>query len=61
MVDLPLLVLWGAHGFVGGRYDVLGVWSAYASDVAGQALDSGHFPPEEAPEATTAALVEFLA
>ncbi len=60
-VECPLLAIWGAHGFVGSRYDVLGVWREYAADVRGQAVDSGHFPPEEAPDETVALLRAFLA
>lgn len=60
-VECPALVLWGAEGFVGRTYDVVGVWKQYAADVRGQALDCGHFPAEEAPEATLAALGDFLA
>lgn len=60
-VECPALVLWGAEGFVGRTYDVAGVWKQYAADVRGQALDCGHFPAEEAPEATLAALGDFLA
>jgi haloacetate dehalogenase len=59
-VGCPLLVLWGAHGFVGLAYDVLAVWREYAEDVQGSAIDAGHFVPEEAPEATIAALRDFL-
>lgn len=59
-VGCPLLVLWGAHGFVGRAYDVLEVWRDYADDVRGQALDCGHFLPEEAPEPTATALAAFL-
>ncbi|GAB2469357.1 alpha/beta fold hydrolase [Jatrophihabitans fulvus] len=60
-VRCPLLVLWGADGFVGRNYDVLGVWSEYALEVGGQALDCGHFVPEERPAETLAALQRFLA
>jgi haloacetate dehalogenase len=60
-VECPALVLWGAEGFVGRAYDVLDVWKQYASDVRGQALGGGHFPAEENPDATLAALREFLA
>jgi haloacetate dehalogenase len=57
----PLLVLWGAKGFVGGQYDVLATWRERAADVSGQAIDCGHFLPEEAPEATGASLAAFFA
>ncbi len=59
-VGCPLLALWGAHGFVGSRYDVLEVWRDYAADVRGQAVDSGHFPAEEAPGETVGLLRDFL-
>jgi haloacetate dehalogenase len=60
-VECPVLVLWGVEGFVGRAYDVVGVWSDYAADVRGQALDCGHFLAEERPEETLAALGGFLA
>ncbi|MFI6771527.1 alpha/beta fold hydrolase [Nocardia sp. NPDC050412] len=60
-ITCALLVLWGAHGFVGTHYDVLEVWRRYADDLRGHALDCGHFLPEEAPEQTIDALRDFLA
>jgi haloacetate dehalogenase len=60
-VTCPVLVLWGARGFVGRRYDVLECWGRRAQHVSGTAVDSGHFLPEEAPAETLAALEEFLA
>jgi haloacetate dehalogenase len=60
-VECPMLVLWGRQGFVEKAYDVLDVWRQYAADVRGQALDGGHFLAEEAPDATLAALRDFLA
>ncbi|MEV4241732.1 alpha/beta hydrolase [Nocardia sp. NPDC049737] len=59
-ITCALLVLWGAHGFVGTHYDVLEVWRRYADDLRGHALDCGHFLPEEAPEQTIDALRDFL-
>lgn len=59
-IAAPLLVLWGNRGLVGARFDVLTEWRKYADDVQGFAVESGHFLPEEAPEATCAALLEFL-
>ena len=56
----PTLVLWGEHGFVGRRYDVLKVWREYASDVRGLALPAGHFLAEEVPDQTLGALRDFL-
>ena len=57
---MPLLVLWGARGLVGRTYDMPGIWKAVAAQVSGRAIDCGHFLPEEAPEATLAALRPFL-
>ncbi|ABQ29759.1 alpha/beta fold hydrolase [Acidiphilium cryptum] len=61
-IAAPLKVLWGSRGLVGALYDPLEIWRGYASGpVEGQAIESGHFLAEEAPEATLAALQEFLA
>lgn len=59
-VSCPLLVLWGAKGFVQKSYDLLGVWRAYASDVTGQPIDCGHFLPEEASSEVIEALEQFF-
>lgn len=59
-LQMPLLALWGAKGFVGKRYDVLAEWRLRAADVRGQAVASGHFLPEEAPDETLAALMTFF-
>ena len=60
-VAAPLLALWGEHGLVGRTYDVLATWREKADDVRGQALPTGHYLPEEAPEAVAAALAGFFA
>ncbi|MCP8687306.1 alpha/beta fold hydrolase [Marinobacterium sedimentorum] len=59
-VECPLLVLWGARGFVNSTYDVLGVWSEHAKNVEGRALDCGHFLPEEAPGVVFNDLLRFF-
>jgi haloacetate dehalogenase len=60
-ITAPLLVLWGAHGFVGQHYgDVTAIWREYADRVQGRSLPCGHFPAEEVPRETTAALRSFL-
>ena len=59
-VACPLLVLWGARGFVHRTYEVLPVWREYAEQVEGRALDCGHFLPEEAPEAVINELRRFF-
>lgn len=59
-IECPLLVLWGNKGFVNRTYDLLDVWNDYAVDVRGQALDCGHFLPEEAPQAVCDRLLRFF-
>ncbi len=59
-LSTPLLALWGRRGVVGKMFDCLADWQAVAEDVTGQAIDSGHFVPEEQPAATLAALLRFL-
>ncbi|WP_322822708.1 alpha/beta hydrolase [Chloroflexus sp.] len=59
-VQCPLLVLWGAEGFIGRKYDAINVWREYALDVQGHSVPGGHFLPEEAHAETLAALLAFL-
>ncbi|MCB0881760.1 MAG: alpha/beta hydrolase [Thermoleophilia bacterium] len=59
-LEVPLQVLWGAAGAMARLYDVLGTWRAMARHVGGHAIDGGHFPAEESPAATLAALTSFL-
>ena len=57
---MPLLALWGSRGTVGRLFDVIATWrdSSQAS-VTGEALDCGHFLPEERAEQTLSALLSF--
>ncbi len=57
-ITCPMLALWGDP--TGKRPSLLEVWQRWATDVAGQPLPCGHFLAEEAPEATLAALLDFL-
>jgi haloacetate dehalogenase len=59
-ITCPVLALWSASGPVASWYDPLEVWRAWADDVTGDALDVGHFLPEEAPEDVAARLEAFL-
>ncbi len=59
-IACPLLVLWGVNGFVGKKYDVLGIWRERADDVRGRGLPCGHYLAEEAPEETCAELRGFF-
>ena len=60
-IQCDVLVLWGQRGVVEALFDPLTLWRAQCSaTVSGRALACGHFLPEEAPEQTAAALLEFL-
>ena len=63
-IGCPLLALWSASGALGSWYadegGPLALWRAWADDVRGEALDAGHFFPEEAPQATADTLMRFL-
>lgn len=49
-VELPVQLLWGDHGLVGGR-DVVQAWKPFAPHAHGESVpDCGHFIPEEQPE-----------
>lgn len=60
-IACPVQVLWGSQAAVGLWYDPLAVWSEWASDLRGQAIDCGHYLPEENPRDTLAALRGFHA
>jgi haloacetate dehalogenase len=60
-LECPLLALWGAKGFVGQHYEVLKIWQENTlQTVVGQALPCGHYLPEEAPQETFQALLQFF-
>ena len=60
-IDCDLLVLWGARGVVQRLFDPMALWRAQCSGtVSGQAMAAGHFIPEELPEDTAKALLEFF-
>ena len=59
-IACPVLALWGAKGLVGQLYDVVATWQEKAADVRGQGLPCGHFLPEEQPDATARALIDFF-
>jgi haloacetate dehalogenase len=60
-IACPLLVLWGTQGAMHRLYDVPATWQDRASQPTAHPVDCGHFVPEEAPEATVAAVSGFLA
>jgi haloacetate dehalogenase len=61
-IACPVLALWGEAGIPAKGASPLEIWrSTFAPKAEGQAIDSGHFLPEENPAATLAALQPFLA
>ena len=59
-LNIPLLVLWGATAMVGNKYDMLCAWREVATDVTGFAVPGGHYLPEESPDETYQALMDFF-
>ena len=58
-IACPMLALWGDRGG-DRRAGMMEVWGRWATDVRGAAIPCGHFLPEEAPDETAAALLEFF-
>ena len=58
-IACPVQILWGGKGALAAWYDTLAIWREWAPNVRGQAIDCGHFIPEEKPAETLAALREF--
>ena len=60
-VQCPMLVLWGAKGRIGAWYDALEIWRRYcAAEVTGEAIATGHYLAEEAPQEVLDKLGTFL-
>ncbi len=59
-IACPLLVLWGKLGVLEKHFDLLSIWQQQALKVEGQALNCGHFLPEEADEDVLKELHNFL-
>jgi haloacetate dehalogenase len=63
-ISCPVLALWSASGPLSSWYDddggPLALWRDLAIQVTGQAVDGGHFFPEERPAAVAAALGDFF-
>jgi haloacetate dehalogenase len=60
-IACPLHVLWGQRGAMERNFDVLATWRERAAGpVTGEALDCGHYLPEEQPEATAKELLAFF-
>jgi hypothetical protein len=57
-------IFWSGRGPLNSWYaqegGPLGLWQAWANDVRGEALDGGHFFPEEIPQRTAEELSAFF-
>ena len=61
-VACPTLAAWSVHDDLEELYgDPLAIWSAWADDLRGARIDSGHHMAEEAPDQLAAELRAFLA
>jgi haloacetate dehalogenase len=60
-IACDLLVLWGRRGVVHALFDPMTLWRAQcAAGLEGDVMDSGHYIPEEQPDATAARLLAFF-
>jgi haloacetate dehalogenase len=59
-ITVPLLALWGIGGFPAKGRSAIEVWREWADAAEGEAVEGGHFLPEEAPEVTADALFSFF-
>jgi len=59
-LSMPMLVLWGAKSHVERSFKPIEAWRERASDVRGKMLPCGHYPAEQVPDETYAALREFF-
>jgi len=60
-VACPALVLWGEDGAMARAFDMAETWADRLKDMRARALPGGHFFPDEHPDETAAALLDFLA
>jgi len=60
-ITVPLLTLWGGKGLAAAASQQhLDTWREWATDVRGEPIESGHYLPEENPDATAKALLAFF-
>jgi haloacetate dehalogenase len=59
-ITCPTLILWAAKGAVGEVFQPLQTWRELVESPTGEAIDSGHFIPEENPAETLRAFTAFF-
>ena len=59
-IRCPNQILWGTRGIVGRQFQPLEVWRDLIDAPAGEAIDCGHFLPEEKPAEALRLLLKFF-
>jgi haloacetate dehalogenase len=60
-IGCPVLALWGTQGLpANAGIDPLACWRDWTPDLRGSPIESGHYVPEENPDATVRALLDFF-
>ena len=60
-LNIPVQVLWGSKGVIGKQFKPLKIWQRYTEKkVIGYPINSGHFIPEQNPNATIKHLTDFF-
>ena len=61
-IKVPLRPLWGSKGLVHKKFDALAEWKKVSEDglVSGEAVESGHYIPEENPDVVIKNILEFF-
>lgn len=59
-VTCPALVMYGADGAMARAMDVPATWTDHLTDMRSAAIPGGHFFPDQSPQETVAALLDFL-
>ncbi|HXA36394.1 MAG TPA: alpha/beta hydrolase [Steroidobacteraceae bacterium] len=59
-IACPTLILWGARSVVGRLFQPLDTWRDLVASPVGEAIECGHFIPEEKPDETVRAFRGFF-
>jgi len=60
-VSCPILAIWGERGIIGKLFDPIMLWSNKTNELITKTFPCGHYIPEEEPEKTLEAFLEFFA
>ncbi len=60
-IKCPIRVLWGKSGVIEKKFDCLRLWRDVSEgEVSGEAVDSGHYIPEQVPDVLLEHIKEFF-